>query len=1138
MTKRQSKKRTLLASIISMVLCVAMLVGATMAWFTDTVSVSGNEIKSGTLEVGLEYLNAAGEWEDAEGKTLSFLKAGVNAGESGEILWEPNCTYALPQIRITNKNKDNKGLALQYSLVVRGAVGSSKLLEVIDFTIDDQELSTVKGTLLPGEMTEPITIKGHMDEKAGNEYQGLTLEGISITVYATQTPYEYDSYTNQYDAGAGDSATYIIENPDVNPEEEFDVYQKHGAYPLNATGGFAIVAEFAGAPGQIYVARTSSYIPADHDYGDGEGGAPWDTMAIARVEDPNGNLVALYDFSDVTDGRKAVIIDIPEGEAGVWTIRMMNGQPGDVFEIGIKNPEHWGVRGEKILGSGSISGSYYLYAQKTAKYAYFASDVNPSVSSDEYGLYKLDENLNDRSLISNFVKNAIGISYKDYYLQVDSITPDTVYELRLPEDFEGTMLIDGIPGLLCPTAEDALALKGNWVEEDGILYQGVLQARAREELVKLASNHDLTVKIDKPAEIPWEKVENPIAEAQLFGIYGAVSGLSGTLNRQVIDPNSPYCGAVFILAHWDAQNKGPIASEDYLRFQWGSYQYTSVRDSLRQGVRALAAAATTDLELNYFYENEALIKRTVLELLYMISVGLDESAQLRQNDFRTATYPSNDSVFTLGAMFEAYAKIEPYLDCVDESAQEVLREGLLLLCDKMGDYRGQGVTNQAAFGMQARLMMYLVTGDDRYHEAFKRQYTAILDGTWSMVGYNEAGYFVEDAGLDGSYEYMNREAYYGMYNVYKHMENADPVLVQKMREMIEESLEFESLFTVPQPDESAKFAIYTGHFNSRTSSYFMGRYSDPSYETVIHEFPMAARRWQVAPEYASDAKYYPRVINTEAWAKQYIETYWDEYENYWEKNTPTSQRFGSHQIWTTYEAFQSGPTEPCKLPCEEDEGYLRENNDGIVALKHKDLYVMSFYNTNVDSNYTSVNAYMGGGPTIISSEGTGSVVSSMRHTATGSNLKNDTQVVSSCIYGTNADGTFFVSGKERADLTWLEQNKSFVISGDVSEKSVSWQYDLTDAGVDITAGLAGSGVTGEYWINLQICAVDKGSASAIELAGNTLTFKFGEEIMEFSWEENLEAKTETIKANNTNYECLRIKLPQETMKAKISVCLK
>lgn len=47
-----------------------------------------------------------------------------------------------------------------------------------------------------------LTISGHMRESAGNEYQGLTLNGIYITVAATQDTVESDSFNNAYDENA------------------------------------------------------------------------------------------------------------------------------------------------------------------------------------------------------------------------------------------------------------------------------------------------------------------------------------------------------------------------------------------------------------------------------------------------------------------------------------------------------------------------------------------------------------------------------------------------------------------------------------------------------------------------------------------------------------------------------------------------------------------------------------------------------------------------------------------------------------------------------------------------------------------------------------------------------------------------
>ena len=45
-----------------------------------------------------------------------------------------------------------------------------------------------------------------MDKNAGNEYQSLTLDGITVTVYATQLSHENDSFNNTYD----ENATYPV----------------------------------------------------------------------------------------------------------------------------------------------------------------------------------------------------------------------------------------------------------------------------------------------------------------------------------------------------------------------------------------------------------------------------------------------------------------------------------------------------------------------------------------------------------------------------------------------------------------------------------------------------------------------------------------------------------------------------------------------------------------------------------------------------------------------------------------------------------------------------------------------------------------------------------------------------------------
>ena len=192
MTNRKSTKRALLGSVMAMVLCMAMLVGATFAWFTDTASTGVNKIQAGNLDVVLEMQNADGKWVSAEGKTLDFVKAA--AGE--QVLWEPGCTYTLPELRVVN----NGNLALKYKVIITGINGSAKLNEAIEWTIGDVAMGTEQH-LAAGE-SNAFTIKGHMKESAGNEYMNESIDGIAITVVATQDTVESDSFDKDYDAGA------------------------------------------------------------------------------------------------------------------------------------------------------------------------------------------------------------------------------------------------------------------------------------------------------------------------------------------------------------------------------------------------------------------------------------------------------------------------------------------------------------------------------------------------------------------------------------------------------------------------------------------------------------------------------------------------------------------------------------------------------------------------------------------------------------------------------------------------------------------------------------------------------------------------------------------------------------------------
>ena len=314
MNNTKLTKRALLSSVVAMLVCITMLIGTTFAWFTDTASTAVNKIQAGTLDVGLE-MKQGDTWVNAEGQTLSWKKA-AGAPADEQVLWEPGCTYELPELRIVNKGN----LALKYRIVVNGIVGNAKLLEVISFTYGTVLDLNTEFYLAPNHETEGIVIKGHMAESAGNEYQGLSIDGIGITVVATQYTHEKDSFDNQYDKdaplqvnakGVGDipvTATSTVNNAKVREPKTISSGDMTVTYPagvsLDTTG------EVTGSTDKkTTVEQKFEYV----------GDTPSASMSGISID--NGKAVASYELtlpvSTRNDTPVTVTIKYPKGLTGV-----------------------------------------------------------------------------------------------------------------------------------------------------------------------------------------------------------------------------------------------------------------------------------------------------------------------------------------------------------------------------------------------------------------------------------------------------------------------------------------------------------------------------------------------------------------------------------------------------------------------------------------------------------------------------------------------------------------------------------------------------------------------------------------------------------------------------------------------------
>lgn len=218
MTKQKSTKKTLLTSALSLVLCIALLIGTTFAWFTDNVTSANNKIVAGNLDVQL-LMHDGTEYVDISNSTEPIFGENSVATNSANTLWEPGKTQVVYlgiknngsldlkyEVALNVKNPaDGKNLykAMQYAITPNaqnGGVTEWDATEAKSVALGQQVVSSPEVALTSG-ATHYFALSVHMMEEAGNEYKDGKIN-FDLTVLATQLASEADSFDNQYDADA------------------------------------------------------------------------------------------------------------------------------------------------------------------------------------------------------------------------------------------------------------------------------------------------------------------------------------------------------------------------------------------------------------------------------------------------------------------------------------------------------------------------------------------------------------------------------------------------------------------------------------------------------------------------------------------------------------------------------------------------------------------------------------------------------------------------------------------------------------------------------------------------------------------------------------------------------------------------
>lgn len=182
------KKNCILSSIMILVLCFALISGATFALFTSesTVNIA---VTSGKVEVvaSVEDLTLYSMGNEVDEFFENGGKAEYNAQSNKLIL---DKVTPGDKVNFTVKIDNKSNVKTQYRVCVQAAE-ASKLLEGLKVTIDETTYSsfysykTAWALLDANKDIEDVKVSIELPKEAGNEYQDLTA-ALSITVEAIQ----------------------------------------------------------------------------------------------------------------------------------------------------------------------------------------------------------------------------------------------------------------------------------------------------------------------------------------------------------------------------------------------------------------------------------------------------------------------------------------------------------------------------------------------------------------------------------------------------------------------------------------------------------------------------------------------------------------------------------------------------------------------------------------------------------------------------------------------------------------------------------------------------------------------------------------------------------------------------------------
>ena len=219
-------KKTVLGSILALAVSIALLAGATFAWFTDSIANSGNTITAGELKINAyayDYDAAgAGNYviEGVNGdNALNFETEGQDLRTNGaaiiqETNWEPGASNAK---LLKVENAGTLAAKVKLDFTTSGELTDALWFDFIQVNVNDDPIAgtfterpmntlaelaeKTELTIKTGANVQFILVYG-MNEDAGNNYQGAEF-AVDVAILAKQAAVEEDGFGNpDYDANA------------------------------------------------------------------------------------------------------------------------------------------------------------------------------------------------------------------------------------------------------------------------------------------------------------------------------------------------------------------------------------------------------------------------------------------------------------------------------------------------------------------------------------------------------------------------------------------------------------------------------------------------------------------------------------------------------------------------------------------------------------------------------------------------------------------------------------------------------------------------------------------------------------------------------------------------------------------------